>query len=289
MNRTTRVLTTNRETGKASGGRLAELSSNGKHLVFVTARAWDPADTNGVRDVYMLDIAAQEYTWVSVGLIGRAGDRPSSGPSVNHDGSVVVFGSRATNMVAKDTNARPDVFVRDLDQGTTRRISVTAAGEQIDKISGYGSVSADGNVATFTTVARAVPRDDNNHADVFVRRLATGKTVIASVGPHEESSNGRSGANDLSAHGRFVLFGSISTTFVPGYQSGGGPYLFVRDLARGTTRVVAVDQRGELANNSMDGPGAISSDGTMVVWATRASDLVTPRDPNTASDIYLRH
>ena len=43
--------------------------------------------------------------------------------SVSSDGRYVAFSSNASNLVANDTNGKPDVFVRDLVTGTTRLVS----------------------------------------------------------------------------------------------------------------------------------------------------------------------
>ena len=50
-----------------------------------------------------------------------------------------------TNLVAGDTNGSPDAFVRDLQLGTTERVSVNSAGVQGNSYNFYGcSISDDG-------------------------------------------------------------------------------------------------------------------------------------------------
>ncbi|HEX3159081.1 MAG TPA: basic secretory protein-like protein, partial [Gemmatimonadaceae bacterium] len=62
-----------------------------------------------------------------VGQGAREGDQNIS-PSVSPDGRYVAFYSSATDLVPADTNGVKDVFVRDMQMGTTQRVSVGATG-----------------------------------------------------------------------------------------------------------------------------------------------------------------
>ena len=162
-------------------------------------------------------------------LIGRAARNDHRRTqSVDRDGSVVMFGSRATNMVTKDTNARPDVFVHDLEQGTTRRTSVTDAGEQVDKFSGYGSVTADGNVATFTPshapyreMTTTTPMSSS--ASWRLERPSSPRLVRTKSPPTAGAARMTCRPRDGSCS-----LGQVSTSFVP-VSDRGGPYLFFRE------------------------------------------------------------
>src|SRR6185369_2138981 len=100
-----------------------------------------PGDTNGVPDVFVRDRVARTTVRASVDSLGLEGNGSSSdlhgsdgliydlsGPAISADGRHVVFASRATNLVPGDTNGKLDVFVRDLDDGITRRVSVDSGG-----------------------------------------------------------------------------------------------------------------------------------------------------------------
>jgi Tol biopolymer transport system component len=129
-------------------------------------------DTNGLTDVFLHDFRTGRTERVSVGGAGQ-GDGTSFSASIDRSGRFVLFGSDATNLVGGDTNDVTDVFVRDRTAGTTRRISLTAAGGQANGGSLYGEISADGRVAAFVSDARNLVRADTNRSpDVFVRGLA---------------------------------------------------------------------------------------------------------------------
>src|SRR5262245_34317256 len=73
--------------------------------------------------------SAQTKTYASPGLSATS-NGPSRRPSVSDDGRFVAFESFASNLVAGDTNNSVDIFVRDVQAGTTVRASVGAAGAQ---------------------------------------------------------------------------------------------------------------------------------------------------------------
>jgi Tol biopolymer transport system component len=75
-----------------------------------------PTDTNGTFDVYVRDLAAGTTTLVSHtrSSATTTGDGTSLPGSFSPDGRKLVYRSRATDLVATDTNGRLDVFVASL-------------------------------------------------------------------------------------------------------------------------------------------------------------------------------
>jgi Tol biopolymer transport system component len=67
---------------------------------------------------------------ISVSTAGTEADGNNNSAIISGDGSAVVFASDAANLVNGDTNAATDIFVRDMRQNTTTRVSVNSAGEQ---------------------------------------------------------------------------------------------------------------------------------------------------------------
>jgi len=72
--------------------------------------------------------------------------------------------------VAGDTNAKGDVFVRDLVAGTTSRWSVASDGSEGNARSANPTLAGEGHTVAFHSFAtNLVPNDTNGVADVFVR------------------------------------------------------------------------------------------------------------------------
>jgi hypothetical protein len=65
----------------------------------------------------------------------------------------VAFSSFASNLVAGDTNSRPDVFVHDRQTGATERVSVASDGTEGNHNSYDASISPDGRYVGFYSEA----------------------------------------------------------------------------------------------------------------------------------------
>ena len=83
-------------------GRFVAFSSRATNLV--------ENDTNGVDDVFVLDLQTGQFARVSVSGTGVQADGPSCCPFVSADGRILAFESQATNLVEADTNNELDIF-----------------------------------------------------------------------------------------------------------------------------------------------------------------------------------
>src|ERR1700730_15721767 len=169
------------------------ISANGRFVVFESlANDLVANDTNDSVDVFVRDLAAKTTKLVSVNRSGHStlgasltiSDSPQiPGRFISDDGRYVVFQSNASDLVANDTNAQPDVFVRDLVANTTTLVSINGAGTA----SGYARsdhpvISADGRYVAFDSNARDLVRgltDFSFHRKVFVRDLLAKSTTLA--------------------------------------------------------------------------------------------------------------
>jgi hypothetical protein len=129
-------------------------------------------DTNDTWDVFVRDRAEQVTLRVSVGPGGVQANNYSLIASISGDGRLVAFSSTASNLVAGDTNAWGDVFVRDWSAQMTHRVSVASGGGEANHASDGPAISADGRHVSFQSFAdNLVAGDTNNTADVFVHDL----------------------------------------------------------------------------------------------------------------------
>lgn len=121
---------------------------------------------------------------VSVASDGSPGNNFACCPSMSADGRFVAFHSGSDNLVPGDTNGAVDVFVRDVQEGTTHRVSVAGDGSQGNFESRAPSISADGRFVAFQSHAtNLVPGDTNGALDVFVHdRDADGDGIFDEPG-----------------------------------------------------------------------------------------------------------
>jgi hypothetical protein len=122
------------------------------------------------------------------------------------------FYSFSSNLVAIDTNAAFDVFLKDLQTGQTTRVSVDSSGAQASGASSFSAISGDGRYVAFRSDAPdLVAGDANGAVDIFVHDTLTGQTVRASVDSAGVESDGASDTPALSIDGSSVTFYSFAT------------------------------------------------------------------------------
>ena len=96
----------------------------------------------------------------------------------------MAFQSQADNLVGGDINLSPlsDIFLHDLQTGTTTLVSVDSNGIQGNGDSNSPSISGDGMHVAFKSSANdLVAGDTNPLSDIFVRDLPGGPTTLVSV------------------------------------------------------------------------------------------------------------
>jgi Tol biopolymer transport system component len=247
--------------------RAASISDNGRHVAFQSwASNLVPNDEENFIGIYARDITARKTTRLDVTDTGEHGNSLSSLPSISSNGRFVAYESSATNLVAGDTNAHSDVFVRDRDTDAdgvldepnavdTERASVSDTEQQTGFLdwSERPTISANGRYVAFVSdAANLVSGDTNGHSDVFVRDLVGGKTVRVSVSTSGSQATGSCSCSGpevsnpfVSATGRYIVFSSGRTNLVNG-DTNGTADVFRRD-------------RDTDADGVMDEPGAVST------------------------------
>lgn len=263
------------------------ISADGQYVAFQSnATNLVGGDTNGKWDIFVRDLKSAQVTRASVAPGGIPANDNSSSPSISADGRYVAFVSAASNLVAGDANAKPDIFVYDRKTTETTLVSVASDGARANGPSSSPSTSADGRYVAFQSeAANLVAGDTNGKSDIFVRDLHARRTLRVSVASDGAQANGNSYSPSISANGRYVAFGSDATNLVPGDTNGTGD-AFVYDRNTGHTTRVSVASDGNQANGVSSRP-FISADGRDVAFQSDARGLV-PEDTNQARDVFIR-
>lgn len=228
---------------------------------------------------------------------GEQGNNDAVSPAISADGRYVAFASDASNLVAGDTNAIEDIFVRDRATGATTRASVSSAGEQANLPSWGAAISADGRYVAYASEATNLAPESITCTDgartlyfpylacnqVFLHDLLTGATSQVSVSSQGLPANGSSFNPALSASGRYVAFESPASNLVP-RDMNGFTDVFVHDRVTGATTRVSMTARGEETRCDSYRP-SISADGRHVAFHSCAQ--IAPRDENGIADVFL--
>lgn len=151
------------------------ISDDGRFVSFADSTSTlVPDDTNRVTDVFRYDLSTDELIRVNVAPDGSQADQESNyvpqPVPISADGRYVMFQSAATNLVADDTNARGDMFLRDVESGTTVRLSGDSSDGPASGGNYAGALSPDGGVAAFYSELSLTAEDTNQRADVYVWR-----------------------------------------------------------------------------------------------------------------------
>lgn len=294
--RSVRLVSVDR-TGTQSGDRPSLdpiVSADGRYVAFSSqSRNLVDIPVSGNRDVYIRDLLTSTTRLVSVNRDGTRGDiRESNVAGLSADGSMVLFRSQATELVAGiDDNDEDDIFVRDVRSSTTTLVSINRYGDGTPSMASFDpAISANGRVVAFVTRSNnVIAFDGNDNSDVFVRDLVAGTTTLVSI-----STDGRNGGDRgsfrpaLSADGSIVAFHSFATNLVPNDTNGPDFDIYVRDVTAQKTTLVTVNAAGTgTGNRDTLGAPEISADGRFVAFSSNASDLVSD-DTNGTTDVFVR-
>ena len=276
-------------------------SADGKVVFFETEEQLVPGDTDTKRDVYERSfdegVGAYVTREVSLGPAGGNDSYPALFEKTSADGTKVFF-STEESMVEADADHKMDVYMRDLETGTTTLVSqgepgcAPACGNGTSD-AGFAAASADGTKAFFVSEEELTSEDTDASVDVYVRNLTTETTKLVSAGGASCAPACGNGALSASlrgisadaSHAYFTTAESLS-----GSDTDSTVDVYSRNLSNDTTSLVSEGGVGcvPVCGNS----GAVpvfqgSSDNGSRAFFTTDEQLVGA-DEDTATDIYAR-
>ena len=215
--------------------RMSSMTTTGRYVAFASdasnligVKSSDPSvskDTNGVSDVFWVDVDNGETFRASVDSGYTEANGPSGAPVISSDGRYIAFQSAATNLVKGDSNAFTDIFVHEtlIDQpvkgGETKRVSINSKGLQANGPSTNPDINGHGDAIVFESTATNLISDDTNTlSDIFVHKPGTGETKRLSVDNNNNSktneSNGTSNFPSIASYGSTVAFESEASNLL---------------------------------------------------------------------------
>jgi len=201
-----------------------ELSTNGQFALFESSASdLVSGDTNNAADVFVRDLVHGTNILVSIGTNGGCANGASGESAMTPNGRYVAFASTASNLVPGDTNGIRDIFVRDLQNGTTIRASSDALAGMIPVPMDYTvqalssdlpEITPNGRyVALITSFAVSPPLTVPVLQEIFVKDLVAGTTVLVSSNVlfnyYGQIVGSSSYNHAISDNGQFVAFESF--------------------------------------------------------------------------------
>ncbi len=278
------------------------LSHDGRIIVFESAAAnLVPNDTNNITDIFMHDQQTGQTERVSISTTGGDPNWFSRLPDISADGTLIVYESRASNLVDGITGNQIYLYNRQL--MTTTVVSVASDGTQGNGFSSDPAISANGRFIAFESSAANLVADDTNGVqDIFVHDRQTGQTARVSLADDGTEADAISYDADISSDGRYVTYWSEATNLVANDNNYCGSFfpncydVFRHDRDTDMdgifdepgaihTELVAVTPTGVQANDMTYSP-AISGDGRFIAFHTNATNLLG--DGIFGTHIYVR-
>ena len=272
--------------GGSSGG---SISDDGRYVAFASA-ADNLVSGVGPWHVYVKDLHAGTINLVSYSSDNTAPASSAHRPVISGNGRFVLFESRASNIVENDTNGDSDLFIRDLVDGTTKRISVASDGTQaiyasVNSFGYQAAISADGRYVSFVSLAENLVLDDTNgKADVFLHDTVLGTTTRVSVKSDGSQVNQHSFGR-ISADGNFVVLDSYG--LIAGQNNPSRNELYVRNLATGEITLAFTNAAGERSNGTTDNIVAVSADASVLAIASNATNLTPLQGSGRRENLFI--
>lgn len=226
----------------------------------------------------MLDASAAPIVLRVQKDAGTQPDGWSFSPAVSGDGRHVVFGTTATNYLAA---AASNPLLR-YQVGTRGLQLLTPA--NANGAHSRPAVSTSGRYVVFETLATNIPTDGTNGENTDVLRLDVETNTFRrasrawndGVGtPTATNAAARSPA--ISGDGRYVMFTSAATNLLNGVATGGYTHLYQMDFSTGIVSMVDRTAQGAAGVGDVSPleSGALSADGSRIVFTTAAKNLAT--------------
>jgi Tol biopolymer transport system component len=241
----------------------AQVSSyDGRYVVFSTAAALVPEDTNDLDDVYRRDTLEGVTSLVSHRGT-TIGNDYSTDPTISGDGRYVAFTTWATNLFRDRNGSSLDVVVKDMETGALRLASVGNDGKQLRENSFFPVLSGNGKRVAFQTFAPFGKKDRDTKEDAYVHSVAAGWTKQVSLTAKDRDIKGALLVGDISDDGTRVTFGNDND-------------LWMRNLATGrTTRFWHEPDSAPCSGFPVGSAGrpVISGDGRFVAFSTCSTKI----------------
>ena len=240
--------------GGETPGTQASFSPDGTKVVFTSASSTLVAgDTNGIADIFVMELATGAVTRVSTGPAGQQAVATQSyqtsyGAVFSPDGTKIAFSTDADLAGLSG----PRLYVKNL---LTGQLTLIAAHSR------EAEFSADGTKLVFTSQLGLAGGDGNGAADVYVKNLVTGTTMrISNPIPNELDLGGSLGR--FSADGTQVI-----------YRHGSGE-VWLQPVSGGAPLMISRSDSGDPGGQGLSGNAHFAPDGASLIFESSSNRLV---------------
>jgi uncharacterized repeat protein (TIGR01451 family) len=271
--------------GTEGYGEVPSISADGRYVVFSSGTDnLVPSDINGRSDVFRYDRQTDTLSTVSLGSDGTQANGDSGFGDISGDGRYITFVSNATNLSSvPNPLGYMRLYRKDMQTGAVDLVSWTSSGQPTWVWLHQPSISNDGRYIAFVSASPEFGVGIG-YTKVFMRDMQAGTTLFVSRPPDGEPINNDSFEPAISGDGKYIVFHSFATNLSTGNPDGLGQ-VYLWDSTSGVINRVSRPVTGALAGNMGSGSPTISTDGQIVVFGSRASNLLSDGE-HPFGDLY---
>ncbi len=281
------------------------LSRDGRILAFTSSiDTLVPDDYNHALDIFVFDRETKEIKRASIASDGTQANQSSLFPSVSADGRWIAFSSLASNLVPNDQQSCllgdfvlncSDIFLHDLEKGTTECISQSYDGKEANGYSYQPTITPDGRwIAYWSDATNLTPEIngscqsndlDTRCFDIYIYDRLNGVTERVPIG--RDLALFRIEPISLSENGRYLALTIFANDQVAQeIQLEADTDTFIYDRQTQSYQPINLSNNGLTGNQPAINP-QISQDGRYALFISK-SDNLSPKDHNQKEDVYLR-
>jgi putative cell wall-binding protein len=239
------------------------ISGDGDSIAFVAGAQITPVPTGGVWQLYVWHRNGG-FTMASTNPAGTTGTTAMpTHPSLDTKGTKVIFGSAAADLPDSPGGATSQLYLRDLDSGTTALISRDYKGARLGETVDAAEISGDGTTVVFSTDDQSVTPESGwlgGEKQLYSLQLTTGRVSLVS---RDQPGSGVADHSVLqfsvSANGSAVAFSSAASNLTT-TPAGTSHQVYARsiDSTPYISRIGGADRYEVSANASRSSIGASS-------------------------------
>ena len=236
---------------------------------------------NTTANIYIYDVNTGITQLLTEGPGGAGVNGDCGQPSVNYDGTIIAYESKATNLDESKKTKNYDIFVYDMNTGENRKIS---SGE-INYLN--PSINANGNFITYFCEGHVTLPDNgtSTYGNIGLYDMDENETYLVSYGAIGNGGNSESNYPRISADGSTIVFASFATDMIYGTLTNSNENIFVFNFHSGLS-LITNGSTGNGGNGYSSRP-SINEDGTIITFYSKATNLIPGMTTNGQENIFV--
>jgi len=234
-------------------------------------------------------IFANTLEWLSQPEIdiGTVPDNETGEIKLSRNGRYVSFVSKASNLVSNDNNRVEDVFIKDMQTGDVKLVSITSDNIQplTGRIDDISMPTSDGRFVAFTSDAFELPQANGEDSFIYLKDLQTDELVNVSNYGNNQYFDVVNGVLFLSNDGQFVIF-STSANIDPLHDNS-RRQVYVKDLQNSTFDLLSTSLDGTEEAFSNVTLKSVSNTGRYVLLSTSSNNFSADVINNFGDNFFI--